>query len=293
MMDDDTGGRLIWATMNPKLADLWPPRHAEPYREAFRAVLAALRDAGQAGENELAAELAAIPEVAKLMQRRWDEGVLDAVRRLRNERNDLCNKLASRDERIAELEAERDALAARINPDGAPVDVAALCVEIDEAATRIAELESLYCPDYGNKCVYFNRHQDAVEKSSALEKDLARANERIAELEHERRKVQEALYCHGPEDMEGAATAIRKLAYELTDNLARVKAESLRVMPVGDSKSLEELWGEEWIIRHDGKIYFREYDSSNFIHFGNDPDLAGDETTMVQPVRLERWEGTE
>jgi len=31
----------------------------------------------------------------------------------------------------AALEAERDALARRINPDGAPVDVAALCLEID------------------------------------------------------------------------------------------------------------------------------------------------------------------
>lgn len=31
----------------------------------------------------------------------------------------------------AALEAERDSLARRINPDGAPVDVAALCLEID------------------------------------------------------------------------------------------------------------------------------------------------------------------
>ena len=31
----------------------------------------------------------------------------------------------------AKLEAERDSLASRINPDGAPVDIAALCAEID------------------------------------------------------------------------------------------------------------------------------------------------------------------
>lgn len=41
---------------------------------------------------------------------------------------------------IAALEAERDALAARINPDGAPVDVGALCLEIDTVTDDRDEL---------------------------------------------------------------------------------------------------------------------------------------------------------
>lgn len=39
-------------------------------------------------------------------------------------------------------EKERDALAKRINPDGAPVDVAALCLEIDEATDEIDRVKA-------------------------------------------------------------------------------------------------------------------------------------------------------
>ena len=42
---------------------------------------------------------------------------------------------------IDALTAERDALARRINTDGAPVDVAALCLEIDEATAERDELQ--------------------------------------------------------------------------------------------------------------------------------------------------------
>jgi hypothetical protein len=37
--DDDEGGKLVWSSINPILAEHWPPAQAEPYREAFRAVL--------------------------------------------------------------------------------------------------------------------------------------------------------------------------------------------------------------------------------------------------------------
>lgn len=61
------------------------------------------------------AEIQSIPEIAELMRRHLDEGLADAVRRLRNERNDLCNKVASRNERIAELEAQAQEANKRAN----------------------------------------------------------------------------------------------------------------------------------------------------------------------------------
>lgn len=42
-----------------------------------------------------------------------------------------CTDLEAEREYNAGLVAERDSLARRINPDGTPVDIAALCVEID------------------------------------------------------------------------------------------------------------------------------------------------------------------
>lgn len=57
---------------------------------------------------------------------------------------------------LARVTAERDALAARINPDGAPVDVAALCLEIDEATDSLARVkaESLRVVPDGEPCPY-------------------------------------------------------------------------------------------------------------------------------------------
>jgi hypothetical protein len=66
---------------------------------------------------------------------------------------------------------------------------------------------------------------------------------------------------------------------ELGEELARVKAESLRVVPVGEQCQRRRCTTTYYVV--DGGIYCSDWPLPNGIDWDH----------VVQPVRLERWEG--
>lgn len=82
---------------------------------------------------------------------------------------------------------------------------------------------------------------------------------------------------------------------DLTAELARVKADSLRVVPVGEPVAVSELHSRQaFTCDHDGVwMIFGcsswDFSIRNLIDY-SETELT--ENTVVQPVRLERWEAT-
>ena len=74
----------------------------------------------------------------------------------------------------------------------------------------------------------------------------------------------------------------------LEAELARVKAESLRVVNDGGAVTAFRLDGNDKFIQVEGEVYYRSGEAlictNTRIYQGLDDD------TIVQPVRLERWE---
>ena len=74
----------------------------------------------------------------------------------------------------------------------------------------------------------------------------------------------------------------------LRAELARVKAESLRVVNDGGAVTAFRLDGNDKFIQVEGEVYYRSGEAlictNTRIYQGLDDD------TIVQPVRLERWE---
>lgn len=76
---------------------------------------------------------------------------------------------------------------------------------------------------------------------------------------------------------------------ELTDELARVKAESLRVVEDGQAK----MYGECIIPQHvlyDKKVCMTVVKGYDIVSVHDDSRYEIPMDTIVQPVRLERWE---
>lgn len=108
--------------------------------------------------------------------------------------------------------------------------------------------------------------------------------------EYDTTEIQAARIAH----LEQVEESMNRLCGELTADLARVKAESLRVVPDGEAVGMDELSCNEWLLLFDGNVYYREYECGTFTTFDDRAlFIATDDAVVVTPVRLERWETEE
>lgn len=191
----------------------------------------------------------------------------------------LTAALAKLNAELEAVKAERDALAKRINHDGTPVDIASLCAEIDTVTDELKAVKA------ENRAIT-NRFGDGLKRANSFNPNepLGKVIDRcvMALVNLDDLKKEHALVCD--------------FNCFLNTELARVKAESLRVVKVGKECKLGNynvryfahpseprpcvrlysLNGEdaEWLVEKLGDIQ-RSWWSSD---------------TIVQPVLLKAWE---
>ena len=117
---------------------------------------------------------------------------------------------------------------------------------------------------------------------SKYERDRVAALEaRIAELERRLRQSESVEHHFVVRDCKIAA---------LEAELASVKAESLRIVKDGEALKSEDAHADHNFILHDGIVCLADYTTYGWVQVdGFVAEVYND--TIVQPVRLERWEG--
>lgn len=100
------------------------------------------------------------------------------------------------------------------------------------------------------------------------------------------KEIEDGLYSGMDPDVELVAAQYYDA---LRAELARVKAESLRVVPVGEACGAHDAEGRENFVMLSDEVLMPEPYLWDWIRLdGTHPDITDD--TIVQPVRLERWE---
>lgn len=79
------------------------------------------------------------------------------------------------------------------------------------------------------------------------------------------------------------------LRYNVESELARVRAESLRVVPVGEVCQPHELYPTQFILR-DNRVWVNAPGTRDIVDITNNNRVSVPYDETVQPVRLERWE---